>query len=88
VEDPREQELPDIGVARFVDPESGATVAVDTSDPAVREHFARTVAARREARQRLFRRLAIDEIAVRTDRSYVEPLLRFFRMRETRGRRR
>jgi uncharacterized protein (DUF58 family) len=88
VEDPREQELPDIGVARFVDPESGATIAVDTSDRAVREHFARTVSARRDARQRLFRRLAVDEIAVRTDRSYVEPLLRFFRMRETRGRRR
>ncbi|HEX5437525.1 MAG TPA: DUF58 domain-containing protein [Gemmatimonadaceae bacterium] len=88
IEDPREMLLPDIGVARFVDPESGETIAVDTSDPAVREHFTRTVRAEREAHRQLFRRLAVDEIAVRTDQSYVEPLLRFFRLREMRGRRR
>lgn len=88
IEDPREIVLPDVGVARFVDPESGATVSVDTSDPRVREHFERSVHAERDAHRRLFRRLAIDEIAVRTDQSYVEPLLRFFRMRELRGRRR
>jgi uncharacterized protein (DUF58 family) len=86
IEDPRELVLPDIGVARFVDPESGETVAIDTSDPAVRRHFDQSVTASREAHRRLFRRLAIDEIAVRTDQSYVEPLLRFFRMRELRGR--
>ncbi|HEX6536522.1 MAG TPA: DUF58 domain-containing protein [Gemmatimonadaceae bacterium] len=88
IEDPRERILPDIGLARFTDPESGATVDVDTSDPRVRERYDRQVQDEREARTHLFRRLAIDEIAVRTDRSYVEPLLRFFRMRETRGRRR
>ncbi|HET7563876.1 MAG TPA: DUF58 domain-containing protein [Gemmatimonadaceae bacterium] len=88
IEDPRELALPDIGVAHFVDPESGATVAVNTSDPRVREHFDRSVHAARDAHRKLFRRLAIDEIAVRTDQSYVEPLLRFFRMREIRRRRR
>jgi len=43
------------------------------------------VRTERDARTKLFRRLAIDEIAVRTERSYVEPLLRFFRMRMERG---
>jgi uncharacterized protein (DUF58 family) len=88
VEDPRERLLPDIGLARFTDPESGVTVDVDTSDTAVRERYDHAMRAEREARTHLFRRLAIDEIAVRTDRSYVEPLLRFFRMREMRGDRR
>jgi uncharacterized protein (DUF58 family) len=88
VEDPRERILPDIGLARFTDPESGATVDVDTSDPKVRERYDRAMRVEREARTHLFRRLAIDEIAVRTDRSYVEPLLRFYRMREMRGDRR
>ncbi len=40
VDDPSEHELPDLGLARFVDPESGQTLDVDTSDPAVRARFA------------------------------------------------
>ena len=86
IEDPRERLLPDLGLARFSDPETGATVDVDTGNARVREGFERAVRAEREARTHLFRRLAIDEIAVRTDRSYVEPLLHFFRLREMRGR--
>ena len=88
VEDPRELELPDVGMARFADAESGLTLDVDTSDPAVRSGFEQQVREERAARRALFRRLSIDEVPVRTDRSYVEPLFRFFRLREARGRRR
>ena len=88
VEDPSEQRLPDLGLARFVDPETGDVVDVDTSDARVREAFDRTVADEHEMRKRLLRRLAIDEIPVRTDAGIIEPLLRFFRARETRVRRR
>ncbi len=88
VEDPRERSLPDVGLARFTDPESGTTVDVDTGDPTVRRRYDERVRAERQSRTQLLRRLAIDEIAVRTDQSYVEPLLRFFRLRETRRRRR
>ena len=88
VEDPSEIELPDIGLARLTDPETGETVDVDTSDPEVRVAFAEWVNAEREARKKLFRRLAIDEVPVRTDGSIVEPLFRFFRNRETRVARR
>ncbi len=88
VEDPRELSLPDMGLVRFVDPESGATVDVDTSDRLVRERFEREVRRERDARTHLLRQLAVDEIAVRTDRGYTEALLRFFRGRETRVRRR
>ena len=87
VEDPRELELPDVGLARFTDPESGETVDVDTGDRAVRASFESTVQAEREGRTRLFRRLGIDEVVVRTDTGYIEPLMRFFRQRELRGRR-
>jgi uncharacterized protein (DUF58 family) len=88
MEDPREISLPNIGLARFVDPESGATVTVDTSDDGVRKAFEDMAGAERAERRHLFRRLAIDEIVVRTDTSYIEPLLKFFRARETRGGRR
>ena len=88
MEDPREISLPNVGLARFVDPESGTTVTVDTSDTGVRKAFEEMAGAERAERRRLFRRLAIDEIVVRTDASYIEPLLKFFRARETRGGRR
>jgi uncharacterized protein (DUF58 family) len=88
VEDPSEQSLPDLGLARFVDPESGEVVDVDTSDARVREAFDRAVTEERDARRRLLRRLAVDEVPVRTDANIIEPLLRFFRARETRVRRR
>ena len=88
IEDPSEQVLPDIGLARLTDPETGETIDVDTSDPVVRAAFQRTVETERNDRRRLLRRLAIDEIAIRTDEGYVEPLLKFFRARETRAGRR
>jgi uncharacterized protein (DUF58 family) len=87
VEDPRERTLPDIGLARFVDPESGETIDVDTGDRRVRESYERAVTEDAERLRRLFRRLGIDEIPIRTDTGYIEPLLRFFRLREQRGRR-
>ncbi len=88
VEDPSERDLPDIGIARLIDPETGETFEVDTSSTSVRESYSERVAAEREERKHLLRRLAIDEVAVRTEGGVVEPLLRFFRARETRARRR
>ncbi len=88
VEDPSERDLPDIGVARLIDPETGETFEVDTSHPDVRGSYATRVGREREERKHLLRRLAIDEVAVRTEAGVVEPLLRFFRSRETQARRR
>ena len=88
VDDPSERELPDIGQARFVDPETGTTIDIDTSDVRVRATFAEAVTEELNARRRLLRRLAIDEIPVSTEGGVVDPLIKFFRARETRSRRR
>jgi uncharacterized protein (DUF58 family) len=88
VDDPSEHELPDLGLARFVDPETGETLDVDTSDPDVRARFAEAVTEEITARKRLLRRLAIDEIPLHTDGGVVDPLIKFFRTRETRSRQR
>ena len=88
VDDPSEQELPDLGLARFVDPETGETLDVDTSDPEVRARFAEAVTEEITKRRRLLRRLAIDEIPLHTDGGVVDPLIKFFRTRETRSRQR
>jgi uncharacterized protein (DUF58 family) len=82
--DPRDAELPDAGVLALRDPESGAEVVVDTSDRRARERFARAAAEEVERGQRLFRRLRVDEIHLRTDQPYSATLLAFFRRRERR----
>ena len=86
VDDPAERELPALGVARLVDAESGRILEIDTNDHDVRERYAKELDADRAARQQLLRQLAIDEVLVKTEVGYAEPLLRFFNTRETRGR--
>ncbi len=88
LDDPAERELPDIGVARLVDAETGAIAEVDTSSAAVRARYAGEIARERTDRKTLLRRLAVDEVEVPLEVGYVDPLMRFFRTRETRARRR
>jgi uncharacterized protein (DUF58 family) len=87
VDDPGEVSLPNVGVARFRDPESGVYVEIDTSDRAVRAAYAERVSADFASRRRILRKLGIDEITISTSIGVVEPLLKFFRNRETRLRR-
>jgi uncharacterized protein (DUF58 family) len=84
LEDPSERVLPDIGLVRLVDPETGQALDIDTSDPKVRAQFGALVTTEADRRRHLLRRLAIDEIPVNTDQGIMEPLLRFFRTRERR----
>jgi uncharacterized protein (DUF58 family) len=88
LDDPGERELPNIGVARLVDTESEVLAEVDTSDPTVRARYAALIRAEREGRQALLRRLGVDEVIVPLEAGYAEAMLRFFRTRETRARRR
>lgn len=84
VEDASERALPDIGLVRLMDPETGQTIDIDTSDARVRAQFDLQVTEEAKARRHLLRRLAIDEIPVNTETGIMDPLLRFFRSRETR----
>ena len=86
LDDPGERALPDLGVARLVDPETGHLVEIDTHDAVVRGLYERAVARESTRRQALLRRIAVDEVVVRMERGYAEPLLRFFNSRETRAR--
>jgi uncharacterized protein (DUF58 family) len=85
--DPRDFELPDVGLASFEDLETGEDVLVDTSDPKVREHYATTMKAVRREREKLFQRLALDSVVVRTDQSFVTPIRNLFAKRARRLRR-
>jgi uncharacterized protein (DUF58 family) len=82
--DPRDEELPDVGIASFEDLETGEEVLVDTSDPKVRKHYAGTMKAIRDKREKLFRKLALDRVVVRTDGSFVNPIRDLFAKRARR----
>jgi len=87
VRDPSEEELPNIGMARFVDPETGDSIEIDTSDAAVRAAYLERTRTELDGRKQLLRRLGIEEIPLVTSRAVIEPLLKFFRARQTRLRR-
>ena len=84
--DPREEELPRVGLLELEDAESGEHVVVNTSDPRVRTLFRENVLRRRAVLDQLLRQTGIDRIDIRTDCSYVEPLIRFFQQRARRFR--
>ena len=73
---------------RYRHAETGELAEVDTGDPRVRARYAEALAQEKAVRQALLRRLAVDEVLVPLEIGYVDPLLRFFRARETRARRR
>ncbi len=83
-EDVRERELPNVGLIELKDAETGRMVLVDTSSRRVREAYAARAAQAAEERDRLFRRMSIEGVYVRTGESFVDPLTRFFRAREAR----
>lgn len=85
VADPREEQLPDIGLIDVRDAESGATLLVDSSDPAVRARYAENAAQAREERERLFKRLGVDTVEISTASSYIDPLIAFFQRRAGAG---
>lgn len=85
--DALEESLPNAGLLVLTDPETGREVAVDTGRERVRGRYDTRAGAEEAAVRSLFRRLAVDAIEVRTDGSYVKPLMQFFRARERRGRR-
>lgn len=84
VTDPREVELPAIGLLELEDAESGETALVDTSDRRLAGGFTALVREERRRRRELFRSAQVGEVEIWTDRPYVDALVRFFRARERR----
>lgn len=85
VTDPREEALPDVGLAAMRDAETGREVLVNTSDAAFREGYTAAARERTEERNALFRRNRVDLMNIRTDEPYINEIYRFFRMREKRA---
>jgi len=83
--DPRELELPSVGMVGLEDAETGSVGYVDTSVAAIRETYARTARERRGQRLRTFSRMGVDRVEISTDRPYVPALLALFNARSRRN---
>ena len=84
ITDPRETELPALGIIRLEDAETGKGFLVDTSSQTVRKDYRVNSQRIFDDRKRLLQSINVDHINVRTDMSYAKELYKFFRMRERR----
>jgi uncharacterized protein (DUF58 family) len=81
VVDPRELTLPDVGVLRLVDPETGRHLEVQTKSKALRERYAAAASARRSAHATEVRRAGAGHVVLRTDRDWLVDLATFLATR-------
>jgi len=86
VEDPREKELPNVGIVALEDAESGEIIELDTSRAIVRQRFKEHALERSRRLVMDFRAEGIDTLQLQTDAPYMPALQRFFKTR-VRGRR-
>ena len=81
VSDPREREMPDVGIVELQDAETARKVWVDTSSRAVREHYAEKWAEREAKTRELLLHNRIDIADISTDSDYVAELIKLFKQR-------
>lgn len=80
--DPREEELPRMGLVRFHDPETGEQRWIDTSSGRVRKTY-RAAALKHQAHTReALKRAGVDHAVINTRDGYVRPLMNLFRQRD------
>lgn len=81
VSDPRERELPDIGIAEFRDSETGKSMWVDTSSKALREHYTKSWEQQSQNMESLLKHRQVDLATISTDEDYVVELIKLFKKR-------
>lgn len=79
--DPRDDEIPDVGLAHFEDLETGQEILVDTSSRRIRESLKTQMAALRTEQLQLFRKLGMDSVTVHTNQPYFRSLRELFARR-------
>jgi len=82
--DPRQETLPPVGWIRWEDLEEGRELVLNSSHATVRQGYEQWATRHRQQVKEMTRAAGVDLVEVRTDQSYLDPLLRFFRMRSLR----
>ena len=84
ISDPREKNLPKIGLINLRDSESGETLLIDTDNREMTKLLTSYEREKRGKFKKLFRSIGVDTIEIDTDGSLVEPIIRYFKIREKR----
>lgn len=82
--DPSETQLPDVGLMRMVDPETGENAIIDTSSKTLRHRYMQERARHDAYLKDLTGRTGVDLVDLRTDHDVMEPLSRLFLQRRKR----
>jgi uncharacterized protein (DUF58 family) len=82
--DPREIDLPKVGLLELTDAETNENVVIDTGSDEVRRQFREQSKLHSEQVEQVFLKARVDRIPIHTNEGYVEPLIRFFRYRNRR----
>ena len=77
--DRRDAELPNVGLLKVRDPETGARVWTDTSLASVRNAYAQAWRDQQDALEAIYTKTGIHNISLRTDEDYVKALMRLFK---------
>ena len=77
--DRRDAEMPNVGLLKVRDPETGARVWADTSLSSVREAYAKAWHDQQETLDTIFTKTGMHNISLRTDEDYVKALMRLFK---------
>lgn len=83
--DPREAQLPDIGIVTFEDPETGTQLTLDTGDTRLRERFGHAAQAQAARIASALTACGVDHLALTTDEEVVPALVAFLRARRARA---
>ena len=76
--DRRDAEMPNVGLLKVKDPETGARVWADTSLSSVRNAYAEAWRKQQEALETLYTKTGMNHVSMRTDEDYVKALMRLF----------
>ncbi|MBQ4394794.1 MAG: DUF58 domain-containing protein [Paludibacteraceae bacterium] len=76
--DRRDAEMPNVGLLKVKDPETGARVWADTSLASVRNAYAQAWREQQEALENVYTKTGMNHVSIRTDEDYVKALMRLF----------
>jgi uncharacterized protein (DUF58 family) len=83
--DQRESELPEVGIIRLKNAETNELIEIDTSDSSVRHGFKQMAIQNEKQLGEIFAKSGVDFAKIRTDESYITPLMQLFKKREKRA---
>lgn len=83
ITDRREHELPNIGLLKIRDAETGDVKWVDTGNKLVRQHFLANAKRREQQLKDIFNKSGVDAVTIDTGTSYIQPLMNLFKRRES-----